>query len=153
KQVPTPEPGYAPIPDDAKLITVLVHGFNVNDFEVETGFIPPFVKRLYWTNHQVLSYQGDADHGYAHTVTMLWPGDQGKGHILDVPGVGNLSNLFFFPVDEFHALQTGIPLAWFLLNLKTAPDFSTRQLDVIAHSLGNMAVNSALMLLPPQTIR
>src|SRR5205823_4142425 len=116
-----------------------------------SGFIPPMFKRLYWSGHRVMSYQGDATSGYAHTVAALWPGDQGKGYV--VPGLGNPTNLVFFPEDEFHALQTGVPLAQLILTLTSETSGSPRQIDVIAHSLGNMAVNSALMLLEPRTVR
>src|SRR5262249_10300249 len=48
---------------------------------------------------------------------------------------------FYFPWDEFHAFQTGIPLSRLLTSLSNGGD---RIIDVVAHSLGNLVVNSAI---------
>lgn len=47
----------------------------------------------------------------------------------------------FFPEDEFNALRTGVPLARYISDLKK----TNPQIDVFAHSMGNMVVHSALM--------
>jgi hypothetical protein len=53
------------------------------------------------------------------------------------------STLVFFPEDEFHGLQAGIPLSRLLKEVIAVP--RTRQVNLLAHSLGNIVVNSALL--------
>jgi hypothetical protein len=139
-----PDPVMAPVngwsnslPSNAN-VTVLVHGFAVSEDNGLTSFIPKYVKRLYWSGHQVLPAQNypGTDQTYAnatvYTVGLLWHGDFKKV----IPGTDGL----FFPDDEFRALQSGVPFAAFFNQLKASSNTTT----VIAHSLGNMAVNSAL---------
>jgi hypothetical protein len=113
-------------------LTVIVHGFNVSEEDALQTFFPTFFKRLYWVGHQVLLRQGGAASGYAHTIGVSWPGNQG-GEVLG--GV-------YFPEDEFHALQSGVPLSGLLRDVLRP---SSRSISIVAHSLGNMVVNSALM--------
>jgi hypothetical protein len=124
---------WAPIPSSATKLTVLVHGFNVAATTAINNYFPTYFKRLYWVGHPVLLRQGDDQSGFAHTVGISWPGDQGGAVLFGL----------YFPEDEFHALQTGIPLSRLLKETLDRP--SSRSIDVIAHSLGNMAVHSALM--------
>jgi hypothetical protein len=125
------------LPSNAN-VTVLVHGFKVSEDNALTSFIPKYVKRLYWSGHQVLpaqNYQGtneDYPGATVYTVGLLWHGDFNRV----IPGTQGL----FFPDDEFRALQSGIPFADFFNQLAAKGNTTT----VIAHSLGNMAVNSAL---------
>jgi hypothetical protein len=130
-------PGWSDIPTDATDITVLVHGFNVTLAQALEEYFPSYFKRLYWVGTPVLSRQGDRSIGYAHTVAFTWPGNQG------IAFPGPIDELLLFPEDEFHALQTGIPLRSLLLSMATS--HPRRRLRIIAHSLGNMVVNSALM--------
>jgi hypothetical protein len=78
----------------------------------------------------------------AHTVGISWPGDQGTTFLAPTP-LSSVAPLLFFPEDEMHALQSGVPIAA-LLRDKINPPGSGRHVDVIAHSLGNMAIHSAL---------
>jgi len=126
---------WAPIPPEAKRVTVLVHGFNVAKDEALNDFVPKYFKRLYWAGHDVHDLQCQPTTGCAHTIGFVWPGDEATG----LP----LSGLFLFPEDEFHALQAGVPFARFLKE-EVNPN-SDRVVTVIAHSLGNMVVNSGLM--------
>jgi hypothetical protein len=131
---------FASIPDNAKRINVLVHGFNVSRDDALNGFIPAYFKRLYWAGHDVHDLQCNSEQDCAHTVGFLWPGDQHFG-----PGkTGGL----FFPEDEFHALMSGVPFARFLK--KEVDPNGDRFVTVIAHSLGTMVVNSALMQPDPE---
>ena len=85
--------------------------------------------------------------GAPHVVGFAWPGNQGVGKVV----LPVASNLFFFPEDEFHALQTGKVFAdWLILARQSAA--GPRSVDVIAHSLGNMLVNSGLQFLPAGTV-
>ncbi len=122
------------VPAEVKQVTVLLHGFNVTEESARASFFPTYFKRLYWVGHPVLRRQGNDSDGYAHTVGIAWPGNQGFG----LPGP--VDEGVYFPEDEFHALQSGVPVSGILKDLA-----SGRRLDVIAHSLGNMVVNSALM--------
>ncbi|HEX5423969.1 MAG TPA: alpha/beta hydrolase [Candidatus Acidoferrales bacterium] len=110
------------IPTAAQTLVVLVHGYDVGDSEAQTKFFPTYFKRLYWAGHDVLLAQNNT-----HTVGLAWPGD------IDAP-------LEFAP-DEFSALQSGVPLAKWLSDQSLAYN---RKIQIIAHSLGNMVVNSAL---------
>ncbi len=125
------------LPSNAN-VTVLVHGFNVSEDNALNSFIPNYVKRLYWSAHPVLPAQNypGTDENYpgakVYTVGLLWHGD----FVRIIPGSEGL----FFPDDELRALQSGIPVAAFFNLLKTQSNTT----QVIAHSLGNMVVNSAL---------
>lgn len=131
------DPAWRSVPSNARRVTVLVHGFAVSHDEVTRNFFPGFFRRLYWAGHPVMERQ-DNGSGPAHTVGVSWPGNEGG-----LPQV-------FFPEDEFNALRTGVPLGTLLEQLKAgAPG---RTLNVFAHSLGNMAVNSALMVAPDHTV-
>jgi hypothetical protein len=114
------------------MVTVLVHGFNVSANDAVGEFFPTYFKRLYWVGHPVLRNQGSQRSGYPHTVGISWPSDQGGSALFGI----------YFPEDEFHALQTGVPLSRLL---KTVLKPSSHSIDIIAHSLGNLVVNSALM--------
>jgi hypothetical protein len=134
--------GWFDIPRTAKYLTVLVHGFAVDQTAAVESFIPTNVKRLYWVGHPVLDSQQTADGLSPHVLGVLWPGDQ--------QGMVPFSFAAYFPEDEFHAMQTGVPLANLLTNdfIRYAEDGTARRIDVVAHSLGNMVVNSALMWMP-----
>jgi hypothetical protein len=107
------------------LINVLVHGFNVDDHGAQSFTFPEMFKRLYWARHPVVEAQG------AHTVGISWPGDFG------------FPSFAYFVEDELNALKSGIPVAKILDGLKAQRP--TARLAIVAHSLGNMVVNSALL--------
>ncbi len=137
-----PLAGWEVVPEQTGRVTLLLHGFNVNEEEATSLFFPTYFKRLYWVGHPVLERQESAQ-GYAHTIGVAWGGNA---------GLGPLSRIFF-PEDEFHALQTGVPLSRYLTeDLPASTNGRKPFIEVIAHSLGNMAVNSALTLMPPFTI-
>jgi hypothetical protein len=124
-------PETAPIPEEATRLTVLVHGFHVVEEEAKRDFFPTYFKRLYWAKHPVMISQ---DSG-AHVVGVAWPGSMHRGDLEPI----------FFPDDEFHALMTGKVLADKVSTWAT--ESGPRRIDVIAHSLGTVAVNSALTFL------
>jgi hypothetical protein len=136
----------AAIPPDAHLITVLLHGFNVSttDAEKGTGFFSTYFKRLYWTGHPVIGPLPNGD-GSAYVIGIDWPGDESASLI-------GASTVVYFPEDEFHALESGVPLARFLAQLSS--NHPSSQINLLAHSLGNMVVNSALTRpeLPANTV-
>src|SRR5581483_5633999 len=105
-------------------LTVFVHGFQNSQTDVIGDNIPTYFKRLYWANQPVLSAQK------AGFVGVSWPSD---------PGITN------FPDAEMLALETGVPFAKLITHLKAG--LGSPKINVIAHSLGNMVVNSALLRL------
>jgi len=124
----TPVPGWAEDLASAALsgisrVTVLVHGFNVSEDEATSSTFPMLFKRLYWTKHPVLSRQ------YAHTVGVAWPG-------------GVLPGALDFPRQEMHAFKTGALLADYLTSLKNRAGAPT--VSILAHSLGNLAAQTAI---------
>ncbi len=118
---PILESGWEDIPTAAQRLVVLVHGFKVSETDATTGFMPDWFKRLYWSGHPVLLAQNNA-----HTIGYLWPGD---------PGVTN------YPVAYMNAFESGVPLASFLNDQAV---IYNRKIQILAHSLGNVVVNSAL---------
>jgi hypothetical protein len=152
------EPDWHDVPTDATDVTIAVHGFNVTDAGAAT-FASTYMKRLYWTGHPVLQVQratSSSDNRVPWFVGLSWPGDAGPTlptnvpivggmPLLEVPGLSAASflTLLYLPTDEFHAFQTGVPLALLLRNLKEDGP-SSRKLRIVAHSLGNLVVNSAL---------
>jgi Alpha/beta hydrolase of unknown function (DUF900) len=105
--------------------TVFVHGFDNAESDVVTDNIPTYFKRLYWVNHPVLPAQKGM------FVGISWPSNPGGTQ---------------FPVGEFLGLETGVPLACFLKDLKAT---NQQAINIVAHSLGNMVVNSALQRIQP----
>jgi pimeloyl-ACP methyl ester carboxylesterase len=136
------ELGWAPLPAQTSQtrpnVTLLVHGFNVGHQSALENFIPTAAKRLYWGGHPILPRQRD----YHHVVGVTWTGDV-------VMGLARHPGLFFIE-DEFRALQTGIPLSRFLAQVRER--YPNSRVTVVAHSLGNMVVNSALTRLPVGTV-
>ncbi len=123
------------IPERIDKLQVLVHGFNVPEEGAGPGTFFPIFKRMYWAGQRMHRRQGTTATGFAHTIGVAWPGNQGTPAPL------------FFPEDEFHALQSGVPMARFLACLRANRDGSSRRVHLIAHSLGNMVMHSALMRL------
>ena len=136
-----------PGPAQADKITLLVHGFNVDTERSRGEIFPRLFKRLYWTEHPVLSEQCDEKNHCSHTIGIEWPGDEAAEIPIPIPAIGSIgiSPKISYVYDEFNALQTGVPLADFLTS-----DLEGREIKVFAHSLGNVVVNSALSLLPVQ---
>jgi hypothetical protein len=142
------------LPDNAKQVTVAVHGFKVAHHEAVGAFFPTWFRRMYWVGHPVMRRQTarpgaiaeDDEQGCAgecaHTVVISWPGNDG----------GVLNSVFQedtersdeglqYPEDEFRALQTGYPLAQYLREIK---NHGNPKILLIAHSLGNVVANSTL---------
>ncbi len=145
------------VPQNAQQVTVLVHGYNVPHHDAVGSFFPTWFKRLYWAGHQVHRHQTkvteaapDADAcltDCAHTIVISWPSNQGgqtRGSRDDDSGsfLSGVEALTLYPEDEFHALQMGVPLAKFLSSVHQQR--GDRTMYVMAHSLGNVVVNSAL---------
>jgi hypothetical protein len=121
---PTVESGWMDIPASAQNLVLLVHGFDVTDSDATTTFMPQWFKRLYWTGHPVLLAQNNTQ-----TVGLTWPGDPG------------LLTFTQYPIAYMTALETGVPLAKFLSDQSL---HYSRKIQAIAHSLGNVVMNSAL---------
>jgi len=98
-----------------------VHGYAVDQPNATGSFFPAYFKRMYWAGVPVLP----AQKGSPQTVGIDW---QGNGSAVN------------WPTDEFSALETGVPLAKFFGQQAALG----RTMKVIAHSLGNMVVNSAI---------
>ena len=58
----------------------------------------------------------------------------------------------FYVSDEFRAFQTSVPLARFLRSQRERLSAPTSRIDIIAHSLGALAANEAILQLPPGTV-
>jgi hypothetical protein len=99
----------------------MVHGFEVSEDDATENFFPEWFKRLYWTGHPVLLPQNNT-----HTVGITWRGD---------PGATN------YPIAYMSAFEAGVPLATYLTDQAL---LYQRKMQIMAHSLGNVVVNSAL---------
>ncbi|MEO8379456.1 MAG: Ig-like domain-containing protein [Acidobacteriota bacterium] len=149
------------VPKGARDITAIVHGFNVTDSDMRNKFLPAWFKRLYWVGHPVHRLQGewrkqdDADSpgcvkNCAQAIGISWPGnDTGvepgykTGPLADMrTSLRNKVSGLFFPDDEYLALASGPAIAKYLNEVKR--ETPSRRIRVVAHSLGNLAVNSAL---------
>jgi hypothetical protein len=115
-------------------LTLLVHGFDVTLDDVEQEFTPKYFKRMYWVGHPVIRRQCRTTTDCAHLIVLTWPGD---------PGVAS------YPEAEFRALQAGVPFSRFLVELKKA---TQPTISILAHSLGNTVVHSALTRVPRDTV-
>lgn len=126
-------PNWAPVPDRSRKVFIFAHGYNVSASGGEDSWFPNMLKRFYWSGMPLLSVQGTEANGYPHMIGLTWPGDE------SVPG---------FPIDEFNALQSGVPVGLLL-----SRHLRGREIQMMAHSLGNMALNSALTLVRPGTVK
>ena len=125
-----PAKGWRAISDQAGLVTtVLVHGYGVDDDDA-IGSYSTVVRNLYWSGLPVL------DETRRQLVGILWPGNVG------------VTGKTYFPGDEFTAFQTGVPLGRFFKERKVAG----QALHILAHSLGNLAVNSAILRAPSMSV-
>ena len=144
-------------PKKARDITVIVHGYTVNDNDMRNKYLPTVFKRLYWAGHPLMRTQGewrktdDVSDGScvkncAHTVGISWPGNYGGAEpnetILGTKAHEALA-AFLLPEDEYRAFATGPALAKYLKKVY-AENPSTRKIRILAHSLGNLLVNGAL---------
>jgi hypothetical protein len=143
--------GWSPLSSKlatAKQVTLVVHGYAVphGEFAWGTATTPSdfetVAKRLYWAGHPILEAQDQS-----WVVGVSWPGDlPGQlnafvQRLLRTDGVRP-----YFQEDEFNAFLAGIPLAKLLAELRSGP--AGRKIGILAHSLGNLVVNSALQRLP-----
>ncbi|HEX9983135.1 MAG TPA: Ig-like domain-containing protein [Thermoanaerobaculia bacterium] len=126
--------GSPRVPARAKTVQTIVHGYLVSHKSAVYEMFPRYFKRLYWVGTPMHRLQGEwwkqdetpgCVHDCAHTVGVSWPGFNP-----------------FFPQAEFRALETGAPLAKYLAGVKA--ERSDRLINVVAHSLGNGVVNSAM---------
>jgi hypothetical protein len=114
-------------------VTLFIHGFNVSVNEALFDWFPAIFKRLYWTGLPVLAVQDGA-----YFAGLTWPGDE-EGDIIATPAP-------FYPENEFNALRSGVALSRLLQHLRTP--MPGRRVNILAHSLGNMVVHSALQMMP-----
>jgi hypothetical protein len=143
-------------------VTVLVHGYSVSEDEALTqsattgqaAFVPALTKRMYWAAFPMLATQmvplQTGGKVPAYTVAFLWKGDYVSPNI---PLIGSYVNPLvaplFFSDDSFRALESGTPLAGVFNQLNS----NGNQIQVIAHSMGNIAVNSALTQVSANTVQ
>jgi hypothetical protein len=138
-----PQGGWLDMPGDASTVTVLVHGYNVTEAAALNFWFPTMFKRLYWVGQPVFGPQGRA-----YTTGLAWPGDE-VGEFIQ-------STLLVYPENEFNALRAGVPVAEFIEETLARGGSGDRSVNILAHSLGNMVVNSALGQLsapPPVPVR
>ena len=145
------------VPEGAKQVTVLVHGYNVPHHDAIGSFFPTWFRRLYWAGHRVMRRQAAKKYDdqtatdvngcageCAHTIVISWPSNQGgqtNGVVKN--SEGNIATaLVQYPEDEFHALQMGVPLAKYIAGVHS--QLQQPDIFMMAHSLGNVAANSAL---------
>ena len=141
------------IPEKARDVNVIVHGYNVPDADMRAIFLPTVFKRLYWVGHPVHRRQGEwrkADEtpgcvkNCAHTVGMSWPSNYKGVEPGESGGMGRNDawSGLSYPEDEYRAFATGPAFAKYLeaIHEQTA----NRNIRVLAHSLGNLAMHSAL---------
>jgi hypothetical protein len=149
-----PVPGWNNTVPPGANVTVLVHGYSVSQDDALTksddagqaAFVPSWAKRLYWSASPVLPVQMVGTNP-AYTVGFVWQGDFVKPK--NIPIISRKIVPLFFPDDTFRALESGTPLADLFMN-KLKPNAA--QINVIAHSMGNYVVNTALTQVPPQTV-
>lgn len=125
----------SPIPGEAKTLTVLVHGYAVNEASAVNDSYPRMFRRLYWAGLPVIRARQNLN----WVVGIAWPGDSG------------FPDQLFYVRDEFRAFQSSVPIAHFLAEQRARIGQAGR-IDIIAHSLGNLAVNEALLALPAGTV-
>ena len=119
--------GWTQIPSTAAKLNILVHGYSVSEQDATTTFFPQWFKRLYWAGQPMILPQK----GSPHTVGFSWYGDV---------------SVINWPDDEFSALETGVPFANFLAQVADPAKTSNPvTVNIVAHSLGNMVVHSALI--------
>ena len=116
-------------PDETKQIIVFVHGINNSPFDyfdsTETLF-----KRLYWSGY----------HG--KVAGFRWP-------CAYLPSGNSINpadylNAFNFNKGEFYAWKSAAALKDYLNYLKNRPDLAGYQIDIIAHSQGNIVASEAI---------
>jgi hypothetical protein len=140
------------VPPKARDITVLVHGYNVTDSAMRNKFAPTYLKRLYWVGHPILRTQGewrkvdDAGNGCvkncAHAVAISWPSNYPGAEPGERRFLAEGAALVTFPEDEYRAFTSGPAVAKYLRAVYDA--LPGRKIRVVAHSLGNLLVNSAI---------
>jgi hypothetical protein len=148
------------MPLSVKNVTIAVHGYKVTDSGMRNIFLPTIFKRLYWAGHPVHRLQGrwrepddnDAQgcvKNCAHTVGIAWPSNYG-GREPGQPGVfsdtresvQSIWSGLLFPQDEYRAFATGPAMAKYFKEVRR--QVPERRIGVLAHSLGNLAVHSAI---------
>lgn len=149
------------MPDAVRDVNVVVHGYKVIDTDMRNIFLPTIFKRLYWVGHPVHRLQGewrkpddDPANGCvkncSHTVGVSWPsnyagrerGQPGwvSGGLIE--GIQNGYSGLQFPEDEYRAFAVGPAMSKYFKEVRRQGP--SRRVSVLAHSLGNLAVHSAI---------
>jgi hypothetical protein len=141
------------VPAGARDVTVVVHGYNVPDAAMRTVFLPTVFKRLYWVGHPVMRRQGEwrknedtpgCAKNCAHMVGISWPSNYlGSEPNENGPRFSGLRAVMAYPEDEYRAFASGVPIAKYLKKVKEQGP-GERKIRILAHSLGNLAINSAI---------
>jgi hypothetical protein len=136
--------GWKALPpaNEAPNVFVFVHGYNVPLDAALDRWFPLVFKRLYWAGVPLIRGQRTTPQREVQMVGFTWPGNQGRIFPTDTSP---------YPPNEFNAMQSAVPLALFLGRREGG--VGGRNVQVMAHSLGNMVVNEALTMLPPFTVR
>jgi hypothetical protein len=145
------------MPDAVRDVNVVVHGYKVTDSDMRNVFLPTIFKRLYWVGHPVHRLQGewrqpdeDPANGCvkncAHTVGVSWPSNF-AGRERGQPGwaIEGIVDAYAglqFPEDEFRAFAVGPAMSKYFKEVRRQGP--NRRVSVLAHSLGNLAVHSAI---------
>ncbi len=110
-------------PSEAKQIIVFVHGINNSQFDYYDSTETLF-KRLYWSGY----------HG--KVAGFRWP-------CAYLP-FANTINPFNYNRGEFYAWKSASAFKDYLAYLKNRPDLAGYQIDVLAHSQGNVVASEAI---------
>jgi hypothetical protein len=129
---------------EAPRIFMFVHGYNVPLEGALSHWFPLVFKRFYWVGLPLIKEQKSEPQDRFHMVGFTWPGNEGR----ILPFIFETSP---YPPNEFNAMQSGVPLAVLLTD--RSQGFKVREVQVMAHSLGNMVVSEAISMIPGQTVK
>jgi len=112
-----------------RMVTVFVHGYNVPDGDA--GAYPAFdtvFRRFYWTG-----LTNPAPAGSSDFIGLTWTGNEGL-----LPGPLKPAQ---YNKNVFNAFQASVPVAGLFQVLRQG-----REVNVFAHSLGNVVVSNAIKI-------
>src|SRR6202012_206224 len=114
--------------NETKQIIVFVHGINNTPFDAQAS-TETLYKRLYWSGY----------HG--KVAEFKWP-------CAFLP-FDNTLNPFNYNLGEFYAWKSAAALKNYLSYLKNRPELAGYQINILAHSQGNIVASEAVRLGAP----
>ncbi|HEX3625382.1 MAG TPA: alpha/beta hydrolase [Verrucomicrobiae bacterium] len=117
-----------PAQNETKQIIVFVHGINNTAFDAQSS-TETLYKRLYWSGY----------HG--KVAEFKWP-------CAFLP-FDNTLNPFNYNLGEFYAWKSAAALVDYLTYLRNRPDLAGYDIDILAHSQGNVVASEAVRLGAP----